>query len=45
MTVLTIDLCKHWIANYYSPSTEQMSLIERRHRSFRESVHVRRAWF
>ena len=38
-----IDLYKHWIAYSYSPSTEQMSLIERRHRRFRESVHARRA--
>ena len=43
--VCTTDLYKHWIANSYPPSTEQMSLIERRHRRFLESVHARRAWF
>ena len=43
--VAAIDLYKHWIANSYSPSTEQMSLIERRHRRFPVSVHALRAWF
>ena len=43
--VPNIDLYIHWIANSYPPSTEQMSLVERRHRRYPGSVHARWAWF